>query len=160
MVLTLILKFLMMQQRKTKVFVLFLILNCWYICSWAQNSKKDEALILGHQTEKNYNEHYKAKLLKPSNPLFYPFSFALFFYQKVISPQFGGNCLYYPSCSNFSKQCIGEYGIFKGLLLSADRISRCNRLATLDFPLLAPKTAEGKIIDLPNYYEFRKKGNP
>jgi hypothetical protein len=51
------------------------------------------------------------------------------FYQKKISPIFhffGIECKYYPSCSEYTKQAIEKYGIFKGLFLGIIRILKCN----------------------------------
>jgi hypothetical protein len=49
-------------------------------------------------------------------------------YQSLISSQDVPGCRYYPSCSHFAVQVIERYGPAKGLLLSIDRISRCNPL--------------------------------
>jgi putative membrane protein insertion efficiency factor len=66
------------------------------------------------------------------NPLTYVLGGTMFVYQKIISPQFSAGCLYEPSCSDFSKQLIAQYGLFKGTLASADRLMRCNRLGGYD----------------------------
>lgn len=55
-----------------------------------------------------------------------PFLSLLKFYKKNISEQVSANCAFEPSCSMFSFQCIKNIGVFKGLLLTADRLSRCN----------------------------------
>ena len=47
-------------------------------------------------------------------------------YQKFISSQDGPACNFQPTCSRFGMACIQEYGIVRGLLLSADRLLRCN----------------------------------
>ncbi len=48
------------------------------------------------------------------------------FYRKVISPQDGQTCLFDPSCSKYSLMSIKKYGIIKGLLMTGDRLLRCN----------------------------------
>ena len=54
------------------------------------------------------------------------------FYQKTLSPDHGpfkkavGHCRFYPSCSEYSKQAIGKYGIVKGVFFGVKRILRCN----------------------------------
>lgn len=51
------------------------------------------------------------------------------YYQKNISPFFrnrGVNCKYYPTCSEYTKQAIKKYGVFKGILIGTKRITRCN----------------------------------
>ena len=47
-------------------------------------------------------------------------------YQKFISSQDGPSCGFSPSCSRFGMACIQEYGVFRGILLTADRLIRCN----------------------------------
>lgn len=48
------------------------------------------------------------------------------FYQYAISPWLGGNCRFYPSCSEYSVQALREWGIFKGGWLALKRISKCH----------------------------------
>ncbi|MXZ02010.1 membrane protein insertion efficiency factor YidD [Candidatus Poribacteria bacterium] len=47
-------------------------------------------------------------------------------YQKFISSQDGPSCQFSPSCSRFGMQCIQEYGFLRGVMLTADRLIRCN----------------------------------
>ena len=47
-------------------------------------------------------------------------------YQKYISSQDGPTCQFTPTCSRFCMGCIQEYGMFRGILLAADRLLRCN----------------------------------
>ena len=47
-------------------------------------------------------------------------------YQKFISSQDGPACNFVPSCSRFGMACIQEYGMLRGLLLTSDRLLRCN----------------------------------
>ncbi len=71
------------------------------------------------------------------NPLSLLFTGSLFVYQKVISAQIGADCPYEISCSEFSRKCIQEYGLFKGVALAADRLTRCNEIAAYDIhPIL------------------------
>lgn len=37
-----------------------------------------------------------------------------------------GLCKFYPTCSEYTKQAINEYGAFKGTVLGIKRILRCN----------------------------------
>lgn len=69
------------------------------------------------------------KLLKKERLMEKIFITLINFYQKFISPLFksiGVNCKYYPSCSEYMKQAIHKYGIFKGVALGLFRICRCN----------------------------------
>ena len=47
-------------------------------------------------------------------------------YQKFISSQDGPTCNFQPTCSRFGMACIREYGVARGILLTADRLLRCN----------------------------------
>ncbi len=46
-------------------------------------------------------------------------------YQKIskFTPK---NCRFYPTCSEYTKQAIQKYGIFKGVWLGVKRICRCH----------------------------------
>lgn len=47
-------------------------------------------------------------------------------YQKFISSQDSPACNFQPTCSRFGMACIQEYGVVRGILLTADRLLRCN----------------------------------
>ena len=51
------------------------------------------------------------------------------FYQKYISNAFGKRCIYYPTCSEYTKQAVDKYGIIKGNVLGLLRILRCHPFA-------------------------------
>ncbi len=50
------------------------------------------------------------------------------FYQKYISAYLGKNCIYTPTCSEYTKEAISEYGVFKGSFMGFKRILRCHPL--------------------------------
>jgi putative membrane protein insertion efficiency factor len=55
-----------------------------------------------------------------------PFIALIKLYQWVISPWLGPKCRFTPTCSNYGLQAFRKYGVFKGLWLTARRISRCH----------------------------------
>ena len=57
-------------------------------------------------------------------------------YQKVLSPYFGGNCRFYPSCSEYAILSIRKDGALKGCFKSAWRLLRCNPFTKggVDYP--------------------------
>jgi len=57
------------------------------------------------------------------------------FYQKFISSQDLPVCNFTPSCSRFGQLAIQRYGLWKGLMLTGDRLYRCNGLAFQHYPL-------------------------
>jgi putative component of membrane protein insertase Oxa1/YidC/SpoIIIJ protein YidD len=57
---------------------------------------------------------------------------ALDFYQQLLSPvrSPASHCQFEPSCSEFAKQAVAEYGVLRGGLLAADRFLRCGAFAS------------------------------
>lgn len=47
------------------------------------------------------------------------------FYQRWLSPLLGRRCRFHPSCSHYSSTAIERFGWFRGSLLGAARIARC-----------------------------------
>jgi len=47
-------------------------------------------------------------------------------YQWTLSPIFGRQCRFQPTCSNYMIQAIEKYGALKGTLKGIWRIIRCN----------------------------------
>ena len=47
-------------------------------------------------------------------------------YQLIISPLFPSSCRHTPSCSEYAKKAINQYGVIKGVVLSGKRICRCH----------------------------------
>ncbi len=47
-------------------------------------------------------------------------------YQRVLSPVMGGNCRYYPSCSEYTYEAIERYGLGRGTWMGVKRIGRCH----------------------------------
>lgn len=62
------------------------------------------------------------------------------FYQKYLSGAKGySSCKYYPTCSRYAIEAIEKYGAFKGGLLAAWRILRCNPFQKEDMTLFLKK---------------------
>ena len=47
-------------------------------------------------------------------------------YQKYISVLLRPSCVFYPTCSEYTKQAIEKYGVLKGSYLGFLRILRCH----------------------------------
>ena len=48
------------------------------------------------------------------------------FYQKYISPLKRPSCVFYPTCSEYTKQAVVKYGALKGIYMGFKRILRCH----------------------------------
>ncbi|MDR2104914.1 MAG: membrane protein insertion efficiency factor YidD [Deferribacteraceae bacterium] len=47
-------------------------------------------------------------------------------YKRALSPYFGNQCRFYPTCSTYALEAFQQRGFCKGLLLTLWRILRCN----------------------------------
>jgi putative membrane protein insertion efficiency factor len=75
--------------------------------------------------------------------------FFIHIYQKYISPDSGSiprvlgrsrkTCIYYPTCSQYTKEAIEIYGSFKGVRLGVSRIARCNPFNEPGVDLVPPR---------------------
>jgi putative component of membrane protein insertase Oxa1/YidC/SpoIIIJ protein YidD len=102
----------------------------------------------------NYLFSGKSALMK-YNPVSLFFGASMYFYQKAVSPQLFAQCVYHPSCSNFSSQSIRTFGLLKGIGLSADRLSRCNQSTYYEVPLFRVGN-DGRINDPIEIYAMPK----
>jgi len=51
---------------------------------------------------------------------------AIRLYQLTLSPIFGGQCRFLPSCSDYTREAIERYGVLKGLGLGGKRLLKCH----------------------------------
>lgn len=61
------------------------------------------------------------------------------FYRRHISPHLPPMCKYYPTCSCYAIEAIEIHGAFKGSVLAALRILRCNPLFPGGYDPVPPK---------------------
>lgn len=71
------------------------------------------------------------------------------FYQVTLSYLIGGNCRFYPSCSNYALESFENYNFGEATLLTAKRICRCHPFSAHrhlydPVPLKKPVTAQIK----------------
>lgn len=122
----------------------------------------DIELLSNYSMQEEHPEHKPEWVFKDTkslvvkyNPISLFLGSSLYMYQATISKQLSAKCLYDVSCSNYSKHVIHELGIIKGLSLSADRITRCNRLAAEDIHTHQINKITHKVID--PFLEYEKK---
>ncbi|PWD99135.1 membrane protein insertion efficiency factor YidD [Marinilabilia rubra] len=94
-------------------------------------------------------------LIEKINPIKLTLGSLLYIYQTSISKHFSADCLYEPSCSNFSRDVISHFGVIKGVFLTADRLTRCNRIAQTSLHPLSIDPCSGHSADSFTKYQFK-----
>ena len=56
----------------------------------------------------------------------YPLLGIILIYRHTLSPIFGQECRFYPTCSYYAETALKKYGALKGSYLAAKRILRCH----------------------------------
>jgi hypothetical protein len=51
---------------------------------------------------------------------------AIRLYQLTLSPFLGGQCRFYPSCSDYTREAIEKHGLLKGIGLGGRRLLKCH----------------------------------
>ncbi|UCD54663.1 MAG: membrane protein insertion efficiency factor YidD [Candidatus Omnitrophota bacterium] len=54
------------------------------------------------------------------------FIFIINFYRNYLSPLKLQTCRFYPTCSEYSLECLQKFGVIKGIFKSAKRILKCH----------------------------------
>jgi putative component of membrane protein insertase Oxa1/YidC/SpoIIIJ protein YidD len=98
------------------------------------------------------NQHFIVKY----NPVSITFSALLFTYQKYLSPQISADCLFVPSCSEYSKLLFKRYGLFGGIITSADRLMRCDRISATTINPISINEYDGKVHESVERYKIKK----
>ena len=55
----------------------------------------------------------------------------ILFYRRFLSPMFPPVCRFEPTCSEYALDALRVHGPFKGLFLTARRLSRCHPITWL-----------------------------
>lgn len=148
-----------MKTSKAKIFVFGLLVSVFITQAKAQMSDLDYLAESGSAPTVKFGQvkKPKPKAFLRYNPAYWLLNGALTGYQKVVSPQISADCLYELSCSRFSRAALQEFGIFKGIALSADRLSRCNRVAATSIELIRINPQSGRVLDVPAMYRINPK---
>lgn len=81
-------------------------------------------------------------------------------YQKGISPNNPPRCRFYPSCSQYAKECYLKFNFVKASFLSLKRLLKCNKLFKGGYdPVPLTKEEKNNILnetlDMAEDYENR-----
>lgn len=129
--------------------IVFFISLMISICSFAEyyelslDSTSELNFILSQNPIKSQQinkQNIDNKSFKPSDI----FIGMIRFYQLFISTQDMPVCNFTPSCSQFSIDSLRKFGIIKGILLTSDRLQRCNGFSA---PYYQIDYRTGKYID-------------
>jgi uncharacterized protein len=129
-----------MQRSKNRRLAVLIVFSMGISTFAQQIDFKPDIVIINKKLSEKLTDPYKRpyiykdepSVIKKINPVNLLFGGTLYVYQNVISRHISANCLYNPSCSEFSKDAIREYGVLKGAILSVDRVNRCNILSVMD----------------------------
>jgi uncharacterized protein len=47
-------------------------------------------------------------------------------YQYGVRPMLGQRCRFFPSCSEYTAEAIGSYGVIRGAAMGAKRLAKCH----------------------------------
>lgn len=59
------------------------------------------------------------------------FILLIIIYQRLVSPYLPHSCRFQPTCSEYMKEAIADYGILKGILMGTKRIGKCHPIKFL-----------------------------
>lgn len=142
----------LMQKILNRLFALIILFS---ICSQALG-QTDQSILLNESTSsdiESVKENPDRKFIQIINPLYWAYTGLVAFYQRNISVQIAANCIFEESCSRHSRKLVDEKGIFGGIVLSLDRLSRCNKVTIAETSPLR-FTKDGKIIEHIDEYNF------
>jgi putative membrane protein insertion efficiency factor len=156
-----------MLKPVNKSFLIILFFLCGLSCSGQIVHFKSDIEHINKQLAQTPPDPFKRQyiyrndpsLIKKINPINLLVGGTLYVYQNVLSKHISADCLFSPSCSEFSKQAIKEDGLIKGLLLSIDRVNRCNRIAAQDLIYSSVDKKSNRYSDPVSRYNKESKHN-
>ncbi len=73
-----------------------------------------------------------------------PFILMIRVYQVTLSWLFGGQCRYYPTCSNYGLEAYRVHGVVRGTWLTCRRIGRCHPFSAGGYDPVPPGPRHGE----------------
>lgn len=68
-------------------------------------------------------------------------------YQLTLSGWLGGQCRFYPSCSQYAREAIKVHGAWRGSALATWRILRCGPFSGGGFDPVRPRRSEPAVYE-------------
>ena len=122
--------------------------------SYADDSASELDFILSHNpiiSQQPSKQKSDINFFRPSAV----FISMIRFYQLFISTQDIPVCNFTPSCSQFGANSLREFGVLRGILLTSDRLQRCNGFSASYYQI---DYQTGKYIDpVQTYSRLLKK---
>ena len=72
----------------------------------------------------------------------------------LIGRQLTGECWFEPECCIFAGQAVKEFGVLPGMVITADRLTRCSRIGTSQHHHFSE---DGRIHEGTEAYKVRKR---
>lgn len=150
------------NKIKTSLFIVVLLISTEIFAqSFQQDFNKISSANFLNETYSDKNPSFllpsSKNVIVKYNPVSLLMGSMMYVYQAYFSKQFSTGCLFNPSCSNMSKTFIREFGITKGLFLTADRLTRCNRIAATDVHPIRINSHDYKIHEDANMFRVKSK---
>jgi putative membrane protein insertion efficiency factor len=137
-----------------KVIIISILLFATISNSFAEDSTTELDFILLHNpiiSQQIVNkQNTNANFFRPSAV----FIGMIRFYQLFLSTQDMPVCNFTPSCSQFGTNSLREFGVLRGILLTSDRLQRCNGFSA---PYYQLDYLSGKYIDPVQIYSYLLK---
>lgn len=154
----------LLTKSRLAAVAILLLLSCPEL-ALGQNQLQDAELLSSHIKQQNQVESGRDRSfrylqedapIKKYNPLALTLGGLMYTYQRFISPQLPSQCLYHHSCSGFSIRLIEEFGLIGGVVTTADRLMRCNRMAAVDIHPMHIHESSGRVLETPAIYRRPK----
>lgn len=103
----------------------------------AEQQSSENVTVHRYQVDSSYEAFKKneSAFYDQTNPLSLLFIGLINIYQRVFSSQEGSaTCQFRPSCSHYSSLAIKKYGPVQGVLMTGDRLLRCNSWTAGRYP--------------------------
>ncbi|MBW8886536.1 MAG: membrane protein insertion efficiency factor YidD [Fibrobacteres bacterium] len=72
------------------------------------------------------------------------FDLLLWGYRNGVSPADGPTCSFTPTCAGFALEALRKHGVAEGILMTGDRLLRCNPYDRSIYPRIGP---DGHYLD-------------